>query len=212
MMLLEGAYPHQVDAALQGFGFAMGPFRMYDVVGIDLEWRARELAGKGQDDPAVQVDNRLCGLGRFGQKARMGYYRYAEGSRQAEHDPEVDALVLQVSEQLGFTRRDIDPSEILERCLLALVNEGAKILEENIAANSHDIDLVYLNGYGFPADKGGPMNWADGQGVAAIHDRLKALQAAFGEHWLPARLIEKLASSGQRFADVRVSDVQEGRV
>ena len=212
MLLLEGAYPHQVDAALQGFGFAMGPFRMYDVVGIDLEWRARELAGKGQDDPAVQVDNRLCGLGRFGQKARMGYYRYAEGSRQAEHDPEVDALVLQVSEQLGFTRRDIDPSEILERCLLALVNEGAKILEENIAANSHDIDLVYLNGYGFPADKGGPMNWADGQGVAAIHDRLKALQAAFGEHWLPARLIEKLASSGQRFADVRVSDVQEGRV
>ena len=173
---------------------------------------ARELAGKGQDDPAVQVDNRLCGLGRFGQKVRMGYYRYAEGSRQAEHDPEVDALVLQVSEQLGFTRRDIDPSEILERCLLALVNEGAKILEENIAANSHDIDLVYLNGYGFPADKGGPMNWADGQGVAAIHDRLKALQAAFGEHWLPARLIEKLASSGQRFADVRVSDVQEGRV
>ena len=212
MLLLEGAYPHQVDAALQGFGFAMGPFRMYDVVGIDLEWRARELAGKGQDDPAVQVDNRLCGLGRFGQKARMGYYRYAEGSRQAEHDPEVDALVLQVSEQLGFTRREIGPEEILERCLLALVNEGAKILEENIAANSHDIDLVYLNGYGFPADKGGPMNWADGQGVAAIHDRLKALQAAFGEHWLPARLIEKLASSGQRFADVRVSDVQEGRV
>ena len=212
MLLLEGAYPHQVDAALQGFGFAMGPFRMYDVVGIDLEWRARELAGKGQDDPAVQVDNRLCGLGRFGQKVRMGYYRYAEGSRQAEHDPEVDALVLQVSEQLGFTRREIGPEEILERCLLALVNEGAKILEEHIAANSHDIDLVYLNGYGFPADKGGPMNWADGQGVAAIHDRLKALQAAFGEHWLPARLIEKLASSGQRFADVRVSDVQEGRV
>jgi 3-hydroxyacyl-CoA dehydrogenase len=212
MLLLEGAYPHQVDAALQGFGFAMGPFRMYDVVGIDLEWRARELAGKGQDDPAVQVDNRLCGLGRFGQKARMGYYRYAEGSRQAEHDPEVDALVLQVSEQLGFVRREIGPEEILERCLLALVNEGAKILEENIAANSHDIDLVYLNGYGFPADKGGPMTWADGQGVAAIYDRLKALQAAFGEHWLPARLIEQLAASGQRFAGVRVSDVQEGRI
>ena len=207
MLLLEGAYPHQVDAALQGFGFAMGPFRMYDVVGIDLEWRARELAGKGQDDPAVQVDNRLCGLGRFGQKARMGYYRYAEGSRQAEHDPEVDALVLQVSEQLGFVRREIGSEEILERCLLALVNEGAKILEENIAANSHDIDLVYLNGYGFPADKGGPMSWADSQGVAEIHDRLKALQAAFGEHWLPARLIEQLSASGQRFADV-----QEGRV
>ena len=203
MMLLEGAYPHQVDAALQGFGFAMGPFRMYDVVGIDLEWRARELAGKGQDEPTVQVDNRLCELGRFGQKTGMGYYRYAEGSRQAEHDPEVDALVQQVSEQLGFVRRTIDATEILERCLLALVNEGAKILEENIAASSHDIDLVYLNGYGFPADKGGPMAWADSQGVAAIEQRLKALQPLFGDHWQPAKLIEHLAASHKRFADVR---------
>ena len=203
MMLLEGAYPHQVDAALQGFGFAMGPFRMYDVVGIDLEWRARELAGKGQDEPTVQVDNRLCELGRFGQKAGMGYYRYAEGSRQAEHDPEVDALVQQVSEQLGFVRRTIDATEILERCLLALVNEGAKILEENIAASSHDIDLVYLNGYGFPADKGGPMAWADSQGVEAIEQRLKALQPIFGDHWQPAKLIEHLAASHKRFVDVR---------
>lgn len=207
MLLLEGAYPHQVDAALQGFGFAMGPFRMYDVVGIDLEWRARELAGQGQDEPTVQVDNRLCGLGRFGQKARMGYYRYAEGSRQAEHDPEVDALVLQVSEQLGFVRRDIGPEEILERCLLALVNEGAKILEEHIASNSHDIDLVYLNGYGFPADKGGPMAWADAQGLADILARLEALQARFGDHWQPARLIETLAASGQPFASVKAGRV-----
>lgn len=203
MLLLEGAFPHDVDAALQGFGFAMGPFRMYDVVGIDLEWRARELAGKGQNEPAVQVDNRLCELGRFGQKARMGYYRYAEGSRQAEHDPEVDALVLQVSEQLGFTRRAIGPEEILERCLLALVNEGAKILEENIAANSHDVDLVYLNGYGFPKDKDGPMAWADNQGVNDILDRLHRLKNQFGVHWQPAALIEQLAASGKRFADVK---------
>lgn len=201
MLLLEGAYPHQVDAALQTFGFAMGPFRMYDVVGIDLEWRARELAGKGQDDPAVQVDNRLCGLGRFGQKVRMGYYRYAEGSRQAEHDPEVDALVLQVSEQLGFARRAIGPEEILERCLLALVNEGAKILEEGIATSSRDIDLVYLNGYGFPADQGGPMAWADSQGVGTILERLRALQQAFGPHWQPARLIEQLAAKGKGFVE-----------
>ncbi|MCU1718524.1 3-hydroxyacyl-CoA dehydrogenase [Pseudomonas sp. 5P_3.1_Bac2] len=203
MMLLEGAYPQQVDAALQAFGLAMGPFRMYDVVGIDLEWRARELAGKGQDDPAIQVDNRLCELGRFGQKSRRGYYRYAEGSRQAEHDPEVDALVLAVSEQLGLRRRAIDDSEIVERCLLALVNEGAKILEENIAANSHDIDLVYLNGYGFPASHGGPMSWADSQGPAALLQRLRSLQQDFGKHWQPASLIERLAASGQRFADVK---------
>lgn len=207
MLLLEGAWPHQVDAALQGFGFAMGPFRMYDVVGIDLEWRARELAGQGQDDPAVQVDNRLCELGRFGQKSGKGYYLYAPGSRQAEHDPQVDALVQAESERLGFSRRDIGNEEILERCLLALVNEGAKILEENIAANSHDIDLVYLNGYGFPAERGGPMAWADGEGVGAIRQRLLQLAERFGSHWQPAALIERLAAENKRF-----SDVQEGRV
>jgi 3-hydroxyacyl-CoA dehydrogenase len=207
MLLLEGAWPHQVDAALQGFGFAMGPFRMYDVVGIDLEWRARELAGEGQDDPAVQVDNRLCELGRFGQKSGKGYYLYAPGSRQAEHDPVVDGLVQMQSERLGFTRRDIGTEEILERCLLALVNEGAKILQENIAANSHDIDLVYLNGYGFPAERGGPMAWADGEGIAAIHQRLLQLAERFGAHWQPAALIERLAGENKRF-----SDVQEGEI
>jgi len=201
MMLLEGAYPHQVDAALQGFGFAMGPFRMYDVVGIDLEWRARELAGEGQDEPEVQVDNRLCELGRFGQKSRMGYYRYAEGSRQAEHDPEVDALVQREAERLGYDRREIGEAEILERCLLALVNEGAKILQEGMAGSSADIDTVYLNGYGFPAAAGGPMAWADGEGLPAIKDRLDALAEQHGEHWKPAELIENLATVGGRFAD-----------
>lgn len=200
-MLLEGAYPQQVDAALQGFGFAMGPFRMYDVVGIDLEWRARELAGKGQDAPEVQVDNRLCEMGRFGQKSGNGYYHYEPGSRQAEHDPEVDALVLQVSEGLGFQRREIGPEEILERSLLALVNEGAKILQEGIAESAHDIDLVYLNGYGFPADKGGPMAWADQQGLADIHQRLLALETRQGDQWKPARLIGELAAQGKVFSD-----------
>lgn len=207
MLLLEGALPAQVDGALQQFGFAMGPFRMYDVVGIDLEWRARELAGKGQDDPAVQVDNRLCGLGRFGQKSGMGYYRYAPGSREAQPDAEVNRLVEAVSAQLGFQRRAVSDAEIRARCLLALVNEGAKILEEKIAANSHDIDLVYLNGYGFPADKGGPMAWADGEGVATILDRLRTLQSQFGEHWQPAALIERLAAAGKRFADVKEGNV-----
>ena len=203
MLLLEGALPAQVDGALQQFGFAMGPFRMYDVVGIDLEWRARELAGKGQDDPAVQVDNRLCGLGRFGQKSGMGYYRYAPGSREAQPDAEVDRLVEAVSAQLGFQRRAVSDAEIRARCLLALVNEGAKILAENIAANAHDIDLVYLNGYGFPADKGGPMAWADAQGVAQIRARLLQLAERFGAHWQPAGLIDRLVADGKRFGDVK---------
>lgn len=201
-LILEGSLPYQVDAALQGFGFAMGPFRMFDVVGIDLEWRARELAGKGQDAPTVQVDNRLCEMGRFGQKSGNGFYHYEPGSRQAEHDPEVDALVLRESERLGYARRDIGPEEILERCLLALVNEGAKILDEGIASRSADIDTVYLNGYGFPADKGGPMAWADAQGLPSILARLRDLAGQHGAHWQPAALIERLAASGGRFADV----------
>lgn len=207
MLLLEGAWPHQVDVALQEFGFAMGPFRMYDVVGIDLEWRARELAGQGQDDPAVQVDNRLCEQGRFGQKSGMGYYCYAPGSRLAEHDPQVDALVLSESERLGFVRRSIGREEILERCLLALVNEGARILEENIAASSADIDRVYLNGYGFPADKGGPMAWADGQGLDAICQRLLSLAERFGGHWQPTALIERLAAQGRGFSEAGRQEV-----
>lgn len=199
-MLLEGAFPYQVDGALQGFGFAMGPFRMYDVVGIDLGWRARQLAGAGQDAPQVQVDNRLCELGRFGQKSGDGYYHYEPGSRQAEHDPQVDALVLQVSQGLGYQRRDIGPEEILERCLLALVNEGAKILLEGIAGSAHDIDLVYLNGYGFPKERGGPMSWADNQGLEPIRRQLLRLEAEHGAHWRPAQLIEDLAGAGKGFA------------
>ncbi|PWY40990.1 3-hydroxyacyl-CoA dehydrogenase [Pseudomonas sp. RW409] len=202
-MLLEGAFPYQVDAALQGFGFAMGPFRMYDVVGIDLEWRARQLAGKGQEAHEVQVDNRLCEAGRFGQKSGNGYYHYEPGSRQAEHDVQVDALVQEVSEGLGYRRRDVGLEEILERCLLALVNEGAKILEEGIAGSAQDIDLVYLNGYGFPADKGGPMSWADRQGLVAIQKDLLRLQAELGAHWKPARLIDELVQAGKGFADHR---------
>ncbi|BBN52197.1 3-hydroxyacyl-CoA dehydrogenase [Pseudomonas chlororaphis subsp. aurantiaca] len=202
-MLLEGAFPYQVDAALQGFGFAMGPFRMYDVVGIDLEWRARQLAGKGQEAHEVQVDNRLCEAGRFGQKSGNGYYHYEPGSRQAEHDAQVDALVQEVSEGLGYRRRDVGPEEILERCLLALVNEGAKILEEGIAGSAQDIDLVYLNGYGFPADKGGPMSWADRQGLVSIQQGLLRLQAESGAHWKPARLIDELVQAGKGFADHR---------
>ncbi|AAY95701.1 3-hydroxyacyl-CoA dehydrogenase [Pseudomonas protegens] len=199
-MLLEGAFPYQVDGALQGFGFAMGPFRMYDVVGIDLGWRARQLDGVGQDAPEVQIDNRLCESGRFGQKSGDGYYHYEPGSRQAEHDLQVDALVLQVSEELGYRRRDIGSEEILERCLLALVNEGAKILQEGIAQSAADIDRVYLNGYGFPKEQGGPMSWADAQGLEQVRQRLQHLQAEHGAHWRPAQLIEELAAAGKGFA------------
>jgi len=202
MMLLEGSLPFEVDSALQGFGFAMGPFRMYDVVGIDLEWRTRQMSGKGMDAPEVQVDNRLCEMGRFGQKSGDGYYHYEQDSRQAEHDDEVDALVVGVSHGMGYDRRAIGAEEIVDRCVLALVNEGAKILQEGIAQSAHDIDLVYLNGYGFPKEGGGPMAWADKQGLAEIERRLLEFKGRFGEHWQPAELISRLAREGGTFAQV----------
>jgi 3-hydroxyacyl-CoA dehydrogenase len=145
----------------------------------------------------------LCDLGRFGQKTGQGYYSYAPGSRRAEHDSLVDALVLRVSMGLGYRRRDITAEEILERCLLALVNEGTKILEEGIAASSHDIDQVWLNGYGFPVETGGPMHWADEQGLTKILARLERLHGLFGEHWRPAGLIHQLMASKKRFAEVQ---------
>ncbi len=151
----------------------------------------------------MQVDNALCAQGRFGQKVGVGYYRYAPGSREAQHDPEVDAMVIQIAQDLGVRRRVIDAEEIRERCLLALVNEGAKILEEGIADCSEDIDRVYRFGYGFPAEVGGPMRWADTQGLGALLARLERLQGLFGEHWRAAGLLLRLASEGKSLANVR---------
>ena len=206
-LLLEGALPAQVDQALQNWGMAMGPFRMYDVVGIDLEWRARQLSGVvlepgSADELNVRVDNRLCDMERFGQKSGKGYYRYEAGSRDALLDDTVTTLVIEESEKAGFTRRDISDDEIVRRCILALVNEGAKILDEGIARNSADIDKVYLNGYGFPAALGGPMAWADAQGLASVLADIEALEQAHGAIWAPAALLKTLAAADGKFASV----------
>ncbi len=202
-LILEGSLPHQVDAAIQSFGFAMGPFRMFDVVGIDLEWRARELAGKGQDAPTVQVDNRLCEMGRFGQKSGNGFYHYEPGSRQAEHDPEVDALVVRESERLATPAAISVPRKSSSAACWPWSTKGAKILDEGIASTSADIDTVYLNGYGFPKDKSGPMAWADAQGLQSVLARLRDLAGEHGAQWQPAALIERLAAANGRFADVK---------
>jgi len=206
-LLLEGALPAQVDQALQSWGMAMGPFRMYDVVGIDLEWRSRQLSGtvleEGSDaELNVRIDNRLCEMERFGQKSAQGYYRYEAGSREALVDDAVDALVVEVSEAAGFTRRAISDDEITTRCILALVNEGAKILEEGIARSSADIDKVYLNGYGFPKERGGPMAYADELGLDRVLAALEVLEQDHGSRWAPATLIRTLAAKGGTFAAV----------
>lgn len=199
LVMLEGATPWQVDTALQGFGMAMGPYRMYDVVGVDLGWRSRQLAGVGRGEPVVWLDNKLCEMGRFGQKSGHGFYKYEQGSRQAIHDPETDMMAREVAEEAGYTQRDVGDDEIVERCILALVNEGARILDEDFAESAEDIDRVYRFGYGFPAERGGPMAYADSLGLDKVLAKIREFEASQGEFWKPAAGLVKRAEAGERF-------------
>ncbi|HEY1721027.1 MAG TPA: 3-hydroxyacyl-CoA dehydrogenase NAD-binding domain-containing protein [Magnetospirillaceae bacterium] len=198
-LLLEGALPHQVDEVLVDFGFRMGPFAMGDLAGLDVGWRARKARNL-----KAPVGDALCEAGRFGQKTGKGYYVYggADG-RTAMPDPEVEALIRATSEKEGFAWRQISQKEILERLLYPMINEGARILEEGIAARASDIDIIWLNGYGWPAAKGGPMYYADRVGLAEVAARLDAFAAATGDATLkPAPLLAKLAGAGQSFASL----------
>ena len=201
----EGAMPQDVDRVIHEFGFPMGPFAMSDLAGNDVGWRIRK--GQAAARPSSQryagtIADRICERGRFGQKTGAGWYRYEAGDRRPLPDPEVEALILATSSELGITRRTIPDREILERCLYPLVNEGAKILEEGIALRAGDVDVVWVHGYGFPRHRGGPMFWADGVGLGVIADALRRLQAEHGECMAPAPLLERLAAGGKGFKDL----------
>src|SRR6185503_14856469 len=198
----EGAAPQDVDGALYKFGLAMGPLAMGDLAGLDVGWRIRK-EYKHLEDPNVRhpmIADRLCELGRFGQKTGAGWYRYDE-NRKASPDPEVEKLIEQAAAEAGITRREISEQEIVERTMYALVNEGAKILEEGFALRAVDIDIIYVNGYGYPAWRGGPMWYADTVGVKTVYDRICEFQAQHGELWAPAPLLKTLAEQGKTFAD-----------
>ena len=202
-LLEEGALPHQVDGALRDFGMAMGPFQIGDLAGLDIGWRIRkrQAATRPKELRYSPIADRLCERGRFGQKTGAGWYRYEKGSRTAAPDPEVEALVRSVSAELGFSRREIPDEEIVERCFGALVNEGALLLEEGIAARPGDIDVIWIHGYGFPRHRGGPMFWADGVGlskIVAIVDRMHADQ---GELVKPSALLREMARDGRGFGE-----------
>ena len=193
-LLLEGATPEQIDAVFTEFGWPMGPFAMGDLAGLDIGWRNRKSLGK-----TAAIADALCEAGRFGQKAGKGYYRY-EG-RKAEVDPEVVALIEAESRKAGVTRRTISDEEITERTLYPLVNEGAKILQEKIAARPSDIDLVWVNGYGFPVGKGGPMFWADLTGLKTIVAALDRWHDETGRDiFKTAPLLRQLAETGGSFS------------
>lgn len=203
-LLEEGASPAQVDGALQRFGLAMGPLRMADMAGLDISWAFRKRMAPTR--PAhlrySRVADTLCEQGRFGQKTGSGFYRYEAGSREPLEDPRVLALIEQCSRQDGIARRDITDEEIVQRTMYALVNEGARILEEGIARRASDIDVIYVNGYGFPAFRGGPLFYADEQGLSAVLATIRRFHEAHGELWQPAPLLERLVAQGKRFADL----------
>ncbi len=194
-LILEGAAPHQVDKVLTDFGFPMGPFAMGDLAGLDVGWRIRK--GRGVKSP---VADRICELGRFGQKTGAGYYRYEKGDRTPIPDMDVEKIIVDVATSMGITRRAISDEEILMRLLYPMVNEGAKILQEKIAIRASDIDVIWIYGYGWPVYRGGPMYWADQIGLKALRDKLLEFQRATGDaFWTPAPLLTKLAEESKGF-------------
>jgi 3-hydroxyacyl-CoA dehydrogenase len=201
-LINAGALPQQIDGALQKFGLAMGPFRMGDLAGLDIGWatRKRKAAEAGIPMKAIVAD-KLCEAGRFGQKTGAGWYRYEAGKRDAIPDPVTEQLIGEFRAANGITPRKVSDAEVVERCIYALVNEGARILAEGIAARASDIDLVYLNGYGFPAVRGGPMLYADTVGLPNVVRALQRFAAEPGADpsWQPAPLLLQLAEAGKTF-------------
>jgi 3-hydroxyacyl-CoA dehydrogenase len=197
----EGALPQDVDRVMETFGFRMGPFRVSDLAGLDISWaiEKRRAETRPADERFSPLMGRICELGRFGQKTGAGWYRY-EG-RNAVPDPEIEALISARSEEMGITRRQVSDAEILQRCVYQLINEGAKILEEGMAIRASDIDVIWLNGYGFPHWRGGPMFYADMVGLPAIVATLDRYHGEWGDTWEPAVLLRELADAGSSFKD-----------
>ena len=197
-LLFEGALPQQVDAVVTKFGMPMGPFAMGDLAGLDIGWRSRKDRGIKSE-----IADALCEAGRFGQKTGKGYYKYEAGSRAPLPDPEVEKLIDETLLRLGRKKRVVSDEEILERMMYPMINEGAKILEEGIAARPSDIDVVWLYGYGWPIYRGGPMFWADSVGLKHIADRLSFYAKETNDPSLePAPLLKKLAAEGKTFASL----------
>ena len=212
MLLLEGALPHQVDQALESFGLNMGPFRMMDLVGLDLGWRARKLGGK-ESPLHAKIGDELCEQNRFGQKSSAGYYNYSEGSRAPNPAPENEATYEKISSENGFTRRDISDEEIVDRCILALINEGADILSEGVAQRAADIDVVYINGYGFPIWRGGPMHHANAMGLDVVIEKLEKYKEITGnDAYQPSEMLINLAKNGKKLAEAPQKDERKDKL
>lgn len=197
----EGAVPAQVDKVLRDFGMPLGPLAVGDMSGLDVSWRMRQAVARPENsnERYVHLADRLCEMGRFGVKAGQGWYRYAEGSRTPEPDPEVEEIARQVAAERGIERRAIEDQEILERCLYAAVNEGAKIVGEGVALRASDVDIMWLYGFGFPRWRGGIMYHADTVGLPEVLARIEAYEAAHGGLWTPAPYLRECVAAGKGF-------------
>ncbi|MEI7783136.1 MAG: 3-hydroxyacyl-CoA dehydrogenase family protein [Betaproteobacteria bacterium] len=203
-LLEEGASPADVDAALKGFGMAMGPLTVSDMAGLDIPWAARK-RNAADRDPAVRYSHladRLCELGRFGVKTGAGYYRYEPQQREPVPDPFVDALIVECAERAGIQRGPVSDTLIVERTIYALINEAARLIEERIVERASDVDVIYVRGYGFPAALGGPVYHADSLGLDRVCSRIREFRDLHGRLWEPAPLLLQLAASGSRLSDV----------
>jgi 3-hydroxyacyl-CoA dehydrogenase len=196
----EGATPEQVDRVLTDWGMAMGIFAVDDMGGLDVAWRIRQELHQFESPGARKplAADKLVEMGRLGQKTGKGWFRYGD-DRKPIPDPEVVDLIESVASSAGIRRRPISDEEIIERTVYALINEGARVLEEGVASRAADIDVIYLTGYGFPAFRGGPMFYADTIGLAAVHDRIAAFHRELGPRWKPAPLLARLAREGSTF-------------
>lgn len=207
----DGALPHEVDAALRKFGYAMGIFAVHDMAGNDVGYQTRkaQMATRPTDRRWNDLILKLCDQGRLGQKSGKGWYRYPDlerGDRTPQRDPEVEQFIIEESARMGLTRKPIPEDEIIKRCLYGMVNEGARLLEQGIALRPSDIDITYLTGYGFPAHHGGPMFLADRIGLASVLADIERLHEQYGYWWQPAPLLQKLVREGKTFADLQNRD------
>jgi 3-hydroxyacyl-CoA dehydrogenase len=205
LLVEDGALPHQVDAALCRFGYAMGVFAVHDMSGNDVGYKHRKalIATRPNDRRYSDLILKLCDQGRLGQKSGKGWYRYEPGDRTPLRDPELERFIVEESARMGIVRRPMDESEILKRCLYSIINEGAKLLELGIAQRPSDVNVTYLTGYGFPEHQGGPLYLADRIGLPQVLADIRRLHAELGLWWRPAPLLERLVQEGRCFADLQ---------
>ncbi|ANY61605.1 3-hydroxyacyl-CoA dehydrogenase [Comamonas aquatica] len=207
-LMEDGASPYEIDAAVRGFGYPMGPFQVTDLAGGDIGWATRKRRAATRDPKAryVEVADRICENGWFGQKTGRGFYLYPQGARVGQPDPEVLAIVDAERAKKGVTPRQFTPEEIMRRYMAAMVNEGAKVVEEGIALRPLDVDVTFISGYGFPRWRGGPMKWADMQGLDKILADIQTFEQEDPLFWKPAALLKKLVAEGKNFDSLNQAD------